>query len=103
VPSTDTRLVTEAAQAGLIAGTVPTKGSEKFVRRNQFAEELDDASNQFGLGQRAIGKRRVVGDVEKIRVRPRRHDLAIDGKAAEPGIEDENCLSWRHARQMYEN
>jgi hypothetical protein len=33
VPSTVTRLVTELAQAGLIAGTVPTKGTRKRWRR----------------------------------------------------------------------
>ena len=33
VPSTDTRLLTETAQAGLIAGTVPTNGTAKRARR----------------------------------------------------------------------
>ena len=33
VPSTDTRLVFEAAQAGLIAGTVPTNGTLYSPRR----------------------------------------------------------------------
>ena len=32
VPSTETRLVFERAQAGLIAGTVPTKGIRYFSR-----------------------------------------------------------------------
>ena len=32
VPSTVTRLLIEPAQAGLIAGTVPTKGTEKRAR-----------------------------------------------------------------------
>ena len=31
VPSTETRRVTDAAQAGLIAGTVPTNGKRKFL------------------------------------------------------------------------
>src|SRR5438874_4617322 len=33
VPSTETRLLIEAAQAGLIAGTVPTNGSATLARR----------------------------------------------------------------------
>jgi hypothetical protein len=33
VPSTDTRLVRDAAQAGLIAGTVPTNGTAKRARK----------------------------------------------------------------------
>src|SRR5262249_19852666 len=33
VPSTDTRFVFDAAQAGLIAGTVPTNGTESCARR----------------------------------------------------------------------
>src|SRR5579862_4548373 len=34
VPSTETRRVTDAEQAGLIAGTVPTIGSERLLRRS---------------------------------------------------------------------
>ena len=34
VPSTETSVICEAAQAGLIAGTVPTKGSEKRCRKS---------------------------------------------------------------------
>ena len=34
VPSTETRRVREPAQAGLIAGTVPTKGSENLLRNS---------------------------------------------------------------------
>ena len=33
VPSTETRLLIEPAQAGLIAGTVPTNGRVKFLRK----------------------------------------------------------------------
>ena len=69
VPSTETRRVSEPAQAGLIAGTVPTNGTAKTscaasgstmveavlqamttrsgrFRRNQRAHEVDDAANQ---------------------------------------------------------
>ena len=120
VPSTETRRVTEAAQAGLIAGTVPTNGTENFSRSSgsTMVEAVlqamttrsgrcaaisspisaDDAGDQRGLVERAIGKRRVVGDIDKIGVRPRRGDLAIDGEPAEAGIEDQNGLRappWR--------
>ncbi len=106
VPSTDTRFVTDAAQAGLIAGTVPTNGTEKLaqvgqhdgrggiagndhqigpVRRDQFADQADDARHQRRFI--AVGKAGIVGDIDEIGVRPRRRDLTIDGEAAEAGIE----------------
>ena len=99
VPSTDTRLVTELAQAGLIAGTVPTNGTANFLRnsgehdgrsgvagdddeiwpllRDEFVHQCDDARNQRRLRQRPIGERRIVGDIEKIGIAdapPRPHD-----------------------------
>ena len=101
--------MTESAQAGLIAGTVPTNGNVKrlaqfrqcdcgggvardhdeigALRYDQFADDLDDAGDQRRFFQSAVRKRCVVGRVHKIRVRQRRDDFAIDGEAAEAGIE----------------
>ncbi len=118
VPSTETRFVIDAAQAGLIAGTVPTNGSENCLRRSgsTMVEAVLQAittrsgrwvsinspirattrDDQRRLWQVAIGKARVVGDIEKIDVRPRRRDLAINGEPAEAGIEQQNGFARRH-------
>ena len=86
VPSTDTRLLTEAAQAGLIAGTVPTNGTEKRARKcgSTSVEAVlqamttrsgrcrsirspisaHDALDQLGLAVAAVGKEGIVGDVD---------------------------------------
>ena len=118
VPSTETCLVIDAAQAGLIAGTVPTNGSAKFLRNRgstmveavlqaittrsgrcasiSSPNKADDMLDQRRLGESAIGKGRIVGDVEEIGVRPRGGDLAIDREAAEAGIEHQNGLPCRH-------
>ncbi len=112
VPSTVTCLLTERAQAGLMAGTVPTKGTRVAraqmrqhqrrggvagddhevgtVRRDQVAHQRDHARDQLRLAVAAVGKEGVVGHVDVASVRPRLHHLAKDGEAAEPGIEDEN-------------
>ena len=112
VPSTDTSLLCEAAQAGLIAGTVPTNGTAKRARRcgSTSVEAVlqaittrsgrwaaisspisgDDAGDQRRFVVTAVGKERVVGDVDEARVRPRLRDLAEHGEAAEAGIEDQN-------------
>src|SRR5262249_2796421 len=42
------------------------------------------------LAATAIGKEGIVGDVDVARIGPHLGDLAKDGEAAEPGIEDEN-------------
>ena len=115
VPSTVTRLLTEPAQAGLIAGTVPTKGTEKRARKCGSTRveavlqamttrsgrwvsisspmSAHDARDQLGLAAAAIGKEGVVGDVDVARVGSRLGDLAKDREAAKPGIEDENGRS----------
>ena len=119
VPSTDTRRVSEAAQAGLIAGTVPTKGTGNRARRcgstsveavlqamtmrsgrwclDQLAHQGDDALDQFRLALAAVGKEGIVGDVEVARVGARLGDLAEDREAAEPGIEDEDGRRGGHS------
>src|SRR6266700_2363722 len=87
VPSTDTRLVREAAQAGLIAGTVPTNGTTKRAR------------DQPVLLDRAIGKAGIVGHVHEMGIRARLGDLAINGEPAETGTEEEDAGRGDHAFQ----
>ena len=51
VPSTATRLLRDCAQAGLIAGTVPTNGTEKRTRNSASARVdavLQAIDNQSG-------------------------------------------------------
>ena len=110
----------DCAQAGLIAGTVPTKGTLKRVRNSASAsveavlqamttrsgswsairpaDDVDDARDQSAFRHVAIGEGGVVGDIDVICIGPRRRDLAIDGEAAEAGIEDEN--GWRRLRHQ---
>ena len=54
------------------------------VRRDQLAHQRDDAGDQRTLLQRAIGKGRIVGDIDEIGLRPRRRDLTKHREAAEP-------------------
>src|ERR1700731_4528029 len=118
VPSTETRLVTDAAQAGLIAGTVPTNGSENCLRRSgstmvdavlqaittrsgrwvSISSPMSATTRDTSAGPRraAIGKAGVVGDINEIHVRPRRRHLAINGKPAEARIEQQDGFARRH-------
>ncbi len=66
------------------------------VRRDEFAHQPGDARDQRRLRHGAIWKRCIVGNIEEIGVRPRGRDLAIDGEAAEAGIEYQNGLAFRH-------
>ena len=120
VPRTETRRVTEAAQAGLIAGTVPTNGTVEFLaqvcstmvdavlqamttrsgRCASISSSISATTREISAVSldRAVGKGRIVGDVEKIGVRPRRRHLAINGEAAEPGIEHQDVFRSAIAR-----
>ena len=102
----------DCAQAGLIAGTVPTKGTAKRARnsverqrgrgvagdhdqvgrvlRDRLAQHGGDALDQRAFGQIAIRKAGVVGQIEIARVRPRGGNLAEHGEAAQAGVEDED-------------
>ena len=89
VPSTETRLVFDEAQAGLIAGTVPTKGrvgvaqmrhdqggrrvagdhdEVGLVGLDQLADQRHHAGDDLVLGVVAIGEEGVVGDIDVMRV-----------------------------------
>ena len=93
VPSTETRLVFELAQAGLIAGTVPTNGTlvgaaqvghhkrgrgvagdhhqNGRMARDQLAGQRHHAGDDLLLAVVAVGKERVVRDIDVVRVGPR--------------------------------
>ncbi len=112
VPSTETRLVRDAAQAGLIAGHRADKGHliglpqlRHHQRRSGVAGD-DDEIGVVGCDQLrhqrhdtrgqcigavvTIGEERIVADIDVSRIRTRADDLARDGEAAEAGIENEN-------------
>ena len=115
VPSTDTRLVFERAQAGLMAGTVPTKGTWYRSRRCDITSVeavLQAITTRSGacaainspisgttramiclLAVVAVGKERIVGDIDIVRVGPRRDDLTQHREAAKAGIEHQNRRS----------
>jgi hypothetical protein len=119
VPSTETRLVFDTAQAGLIAGTVPTNaqmrhheggssvaGDHDEIGRmllDQIADQRHHAGDDGLLAVMAVGEERVVGDIDEVRVVSRRHDLAQHGEAAEAGIEDENRGTVWHGVSFYPN
>ena len=118
MPSTATRFDFDCAQAGLIAGTVPTKGAGKVraqilerqsrggvaryhdeigrVLRDGLADDVGDARDQRVFGEIAIGKAGIVRHIDVSRVRPHGGDLAEDGESADAGIEDQNCRSVCH-------
>jgi hypothetical protein len=60
------------------------------------SNRVGDPLNQFRFGKRAVRKTRIVGNVGKIGIGPRRDDSAIDGEPAQPGIEDEDFRSRCH-------
>ena len=102
-----------------MAGTVPTKGTAKRARNSAsasveavlhatttrsgavfgdgVAEHVDDARDQRGFCEVAVGKARVVREIDKAGIRPGRLHLAEYREAAEAGIEDKNGRSLRHA------
>ena len=112
VPSTETSFDCEAAQAGLIAGTVPTKGSAKRARSAgstsveavlqamttrsgrcvsiRSFHQAGDAFDQRGFGNLAVGKQRVVRRVDETRIGARARDLAEHGQPADAGIEHQD-------------
>ena len=56
----------------------------------QFTEELDDALVQRRLLPVAIGKRCVIGDIDKSMLRHQHARLAQDGQAADAAVKEKN-------------
>ncbi len=111
VPSTDTSLDLDAPQAGLMAGTVPTKGTAKRARKcgntrvdavlqaittmsgawprsapPSAARPARPASPRHGAHRERTHRRRH----RHIRIRPRLYHFAEHGEAAEAGVEHED-------------
>ena len=63
---------------------------------DQLADERDHSLHELGFAMRAVGKERIVGDVDDARVRPRRLDLAKNREASQAGVEHENCWTLGH-------
>jgi hypothetical protein len=84
VPSTDTRL--DERGSG-VAGNRHQSGG---VARDQLADQRHHASDDLFLAVTAIGKERIVGDINVVRVGPGADDLAQNRKAAKAGVEDED-------------
>jgi hypothetical protein len=74
--------------AGLIAGTVPTTGTESATRIGGRAM-VRQAADQILLGLGAVGEEGRVGGVDAGKLRQARRDLPKDGEAAQAGIEDQ--------------
>ena len=70
---------------------------------DQFTDQRHDAADNGILAVMAVGKERVVGDVEIVRVGPYLDDLAVDRKAAETGIENDNGGIGIHRLGVSEN
>ena len=64
----------------------------------ELAHESDQARDELGLAVIPVGKENVIGDVKETRVRPRLGDLAVDRKAAEPGVEHQDGRCGNHVR-----
>ena len=60
------------------------------VRGDQFADQRHHAGDDLVLAVMAVGKERVVGDIDIMRVGSRGDDLAQHRESAKAGIEDEN-------------
>ena len=60
------------------------------MRGDQFADQRHHAGDDVLLAVVAVGKERIVGDIDIMRVGPRPDDFAQDREAAEAGVENEN-------------
>ena len=60
------------------------------VAGDQLTDQRHHAGDDLFLAMMAIGKERIVGDIDVVRVRPGADDLAQDREAAKAGIEDED-------------
>ena len=60
------------------------------VARDQFADQRHHARDDLLLAVVAIGKERIVGDIDVMRVGPRADDLTQYREAAKAGVEHQN-------------
>ena len=60
------------------------------MARDQLADQRHHAGDDLFLAVMAIGKERIVGDIDVMRVGPGADDLAQDREPAKAGVEDEN-------------
>ena len=74
-------------RGGGVAGNHHQNGG---VARDQLADQRHHAGDDLLLAVVAVGKERVVGDIDVVRVGPGADDLAQDREAAKAGVEDEN-------------
>ena len=58
--------------------------------RDQIAHERHDPLDQVRFAPAAIGKERIIRDVDETRIRTRLYDLAEHREAAQSGIENED-------------
>ena len=54
---------------------------------DQFADQRHHAGDDRFFAVMAVGKERVIGDIDVMRIGPRADDLTQHGEAAEAGIE----------------
>ena len=57
---------------------------------DQFSDQRHHAGNDLLFAVMAVGKERVVGDIDVVRVGPGADDLPQDGEAAKTEVEHEN-------------
>ena len=60
------------------------------MARDQLADQRHHAGDDLLLAVVAIGKERIVGDIDVVRVGPGADDLTQDREAAKAGVEDED-------------
>src|SRR5437764_12609841 len=66
------------------------------MRGNPFLHDRKDAGDQRQLAMAAVREKGVVDCVDETGIGPRLDDLAVDGQAAEPRVEDEDGRRRRH-------
>ena len=74
-------------RGGGVAGNHHQRGG---VARDQLADQWHHAGNDLFLAVVAVGKERIVGDINVVRIGPGADDLAQDREAAKAGIEDKD-------------
>ena len=57
---------------------------------DQLTDQRHHAGDDRCFGMMTVGEKRVVGDIDVMRIRPGGDDLTQDGEPAEAGIEHQN-------------